>query len=298
MVKYTARTVPALRTARTVPASRTLRSVRTGKISKPKTVFEHGNSNLDQFHRMAEKSATPFWWITGHGQMTENSPMQSPTRVPPATYVVFLSAPGFILPSSRIMTSVGMIHRLRTNPVTMRRFVLGKIHPGRATNAQFWKSSWKRHIYGPGDTMPRHILNLYDGNSPSMDALMGVHRVGGTTTDHNTTKTVSQIVRDHGVGIYFVMTCRGTAGQHPAALARNLQTSELPGSRHGHPQFWRPATNVTGLVNRVAAQNILRARAQKRLRTVRRKLPKTMHPAVRLVRKIGRLFVKTRPRPS
>ena len=265
-------------------------SVRSGRISKPSISTRIGPSKLDRFHAQVRLPDTPYRWIIGHTTMNAGSPMVLPGR----TYVVYLSAPGWMLSSYAILTSAGLAQKLRTQRKTMRRFMLGEIPLPRLTSTQFFPSSWRRHLHGPGDTMPNHTIETFDYGNQAMDDLMGVQEVGRPVTDHGRSTTIAQLVRESGPGIYFVIGCRGTPGQNwqelRTAMYRNVSTA----SRFGRGQLGQPPVNRTGLVQRTYLQNTIRTRAlKKRVRTVRTKPKVKFHPIVRRVRSI---FVRRRPR--
>lgn len=266
-------------------------SVRSGRISKPSIYTRVGPSKLDRFHALAQLPGTPYRWITGHTTMTTGSPMVLPSR----TYVVYLSAPGWMLSSYAILTSAGLVKKLRTQRPTMRRFMLGEIPLSRLPSSQFFPVSWQRHLYGPGDTMPNHTIDTFDIRNPLMNSVMGVQEVGRPMTDRGRSTTIAQLVREYGPGIYFIIGCRGTPGQNPeellAAMHRNVSTT----SRFGRGQTGQPPVNTSGLVQRVYLQNTARtARLKKRVRTVRTKPKVKFNPIVRIVRGVRSIFVRRR----
>lgn len=266
-------------------------SVRSGRISKPSMSLRIGPSKLDRFHAQARLSDTPYRWITGHGLMTSNSPMILPRR----TYVVYLSAPGWILGAHSMLASAGLIQKLFTRRNVMRRFILGQIPPARLSSSQFFPAHWRRHLYGPGDSMPNHNIDMFDTVRPDIDAFLGVKEVGGPMTEHGRSSTVAQLVREYGPGIYFIMACRGTPGQNTQALTATAYRNYATGHRFGRGQLSQPAVNTSGLVQRVYAQNKIRTKKLKtRVRTVRTKPKVKFNPIVRIVRGVRSIFVRRR----
>ena len=258
-------------------------SVRSGRISKPSISTRIGPSKLDRFHAQVRLPDTPYRWIIGHTTMNAGSPMVLPGR----TYVVYLSAPGWMLSSYAILTSAGLAQKLRTQRRTMRRFMLGEIPLPRLTSTQFFPASWRRHLYGPGDTMPNHTIDTFDYGNQAMDDLMGVQEVGRPVTEHGRSTTIAQLVRESGPGIYFVIGCRGTPGQNWQELANTMYRNVSVSHRFGRGQLGQPPVNRTGLVQRTYLQNTIRTRAlKKRVRTVRTKPKVKFNPIVRRVRSI------------
>lgn len=276
-------------------STRRLLGVRSGRISKPSTSFQLGPTRLERFHALARLPETPYRWITGHSTMTANSPMVLPRR----TYVVYLSAPGWMLSSRAILASTGLVQKLRTRKNVMRRFILGQIPTRRLTSSQFFPVSWQRHLYGPGDSMPNHYIEMFDIQFPAMNILMGLQEVGRPMTERGRTTTVAQLVREYGPGIYFVMGCRGTPGQNTEALlAAEHRNTGTVGHRFGRGQLGPPPVNRSGLVQRTYLQNAARTKLlKKRIFTVRpRTKVKFLPLAVRRVTRVGNIIVRRRPR--
>lgn len=252
-------------------STRRVLRVRSGRVSKPRlstvSTYIQKMSKFDEFQAYAKNPHVPYRWITGHSTMTSNSPMV----LPAATYVVYLSAPGWILSSAAILASTGLVNKLRTRKTVMRRFILGQIAPARLTSTQFFQLSWRRHLYGPGDSMPNHTIEMFDIRDPAMNILMGLQEVGKPMTERGRTTTVAQLVREYGPGIYFVMGCRVTPGQNIGAVRVNLVRNISTGSRFGRGQSGMPATNVSGLVPRVYAQNVIRTRGQRTVPALKKK---------------------------
>jgi hypothetical protein len=275
--------------------SRRLLGVRSGRVSKPATSFQFGPTRLERFEALARLPETPYRWIVGHGQMTSNSPMVLPRR----TYVVYLSAPGWLLSMDAILTSAGLVQKLRTRKTVMRRFILGQIPTARLTSTQFIPTNWRRHLYGPGDSMPNHNIEMFDRRRPDMDALMGLQEVGQPTTEYGRATTVAQLVREYGPGIYFVMACRGTPGQNTGELYKTGVRNVSTGVRFGRGQLGQPPVNRSGLVQRTYLQNTARTeKLKKRIFTVRpRTKVKFLPLVVRKFTRVGNIIVRRRPRP-
>lgn len=202
----------------------------------------------------AGMSQTPIRWIIGHGTLLTRRIV-----VPPKTFVVFLASPGFL--TSTGYASNPEFLRLWSDRTAMSQFIRGEIQGPR--NEPF--QTWRRRVYGPGDSMPDTYVELFDERGSGMrentadeeryrdafDQVAGVKRVGGGHIYHGLTTTVGNIIRKKGAGIYFVYACRGTVFQHPKSLERVYQQN---GTSH--------ARNVTGFINLEQLRDIRRTQLQ------------------------------------
>lgn len=229
-------------------------------------------SEYELFRHVASK-APNFRWIVGHGQSQNTD-----TRVPPGTWVVFLSRPGHLLNFRPFTHKIFREQILQRTEVT-RKLALDQIPPGRLPSLLLLPSSWKLQIHGPNDMMPNVHLELFD-NSPltanipkyiksrlfgRMCGVTKTSRIFSSPTNRGETTTVKNLVLQHGRGIYFVVACRGTPGQNSSNLeSRMIQNTT---SARGGIQLSTPATNTTGRASQLRRMNALRTRRQGTFKT-------------------------------
>jgi hypothetical protein len=253
-----------------------LRARKTPFKRKPATM-RIAISEYDIFKHVASQ-APYFRWIIGHGSTTNTD-----TRVPPGTWVVFLSKPGHSLNFFPFIHNTFRSQILQKTSVT-RKLALDEIPPGRLPALTLLPSSWRSQIYGPNDLMPNTYIELFDRTPlTNMDSYRK-HRlfnsINGVTktstnfsfpTNKGETTTVKNLVLQHGKGIYFVVACRGTSGQSPSSLNRSGRQNST--SARGGLQLVTPATNTSGRTARIRTMNISRTRRQgtlQRLTSIRR----------------------------
>jgi hypothetical protein len=232
--------------------------------------------------KYAVSEAPYFRWIVGHGR-TENTD----TRVPPGTWVVFLSRPGHLL-SAGHFTRAAFRKEIRQNTELTRKLALNQTPPGNLPSLMLLPSSWKLQIHGPNDMMPNTHLELFDhtpltssmnmatyGRRRLFHSMCGVTKTKSGTvsfpSNQGETTTVKNLVLQHGKGIYFVVACRGTAGQNNSSLSRAMRQNNTMTARGG-VQFGTPAINTTGRASQLRTTNVRRTRRQstvKKFRTTR-----------------------------
>jgi hypothetical protein len=229
--------------------------------------------------RYAASEAPYFRWIVGHGR-TE----YTDTRVPPGTWVVFLSRPGNLLNITPFTRASFRNQILQKTEVT-RKLALNQIPPYKLPALTLLPSSWKMQIHGPNDIMPNMYLELFDQNplTTNMDRyrttrlfnqICGVTKTSRTfsfPTNQGETTTVKNLVLQHGKGIYFVVACRGTTGQNPLNLNRFMRQNTT--TVRGGAQLRAPAINTTGRTLQLATMNIHRTRRQGKLHKFRTTRP-------------------------
>lgn len=229
-------------------------------------------SEYELFRHVASK-APNFRWIVGHGQAQNTD-----TRVPPGTWVVFLSRPGHLLNYYPFTHTIFRNQILQRTEVT-RKLALDQIPPGRLPSLLLLPSSWKLQIHGPNDMMPNVHLELFDQTplttnmikyraSRLFNQMCGVTKTSRTVsfpTNRGETTTVKNLVLQHGKGIYFVVACRGTPGQNSSNLMSRLRQNTT--SVRGGPQLSTPAANATGRTSQLRSMNALRTRRQGTFKT-------------------------------
>jgi hypothetical protein len=222
--------------------------------------------------RYAASQAPYFRWIVGHGENQDTN-----TRVPPGTWVVFLSRPGHLLSAGHFTHKLFRNQILQKTEVT-RKLALDQIPPHRLPALTLLPSSWKLQIHGPNDMMPNMYIELFDQTPPLtasthlrtygdmrlFNQMCGVTKTSSTfsfPTNHGERTTVKNLVLQHGKGIYFVVACRGTSGQSRPALFSSMRQNNSMTTRGG-VQLSSPATNTTGRATRLARTNMYRTRRQ------------------------------------
>jgi hypothetical protein len=265
--------------ARSVPRTPRTLSVRIrSALGVRRTPFKRATplriamSEYELFRHVASK-APHFRWIVGHGQAQNTD-----TRVPPGTWVVFLSRPGHLLNFYPFTHKIFREQILQRTEVT-RKLALDQIPPGKLPSLLLLPSSWKLQIHGPNDMMPNVHLELFD-NSPltanipkyiksrlfgRMCGVTKTSRIFSSPTNRGEITTVKNLVLQHGRGIYFVVACRGTPGQNSSNLENRMAQNTT--SVRGGPQLGTPATNTTGRTSQLRRMNALRTRRQGTFKT-------------------------------
>jgi hypothetical protein len=235
-------------------------------------------SEYELFKNVASQ-APHFRWIVGHGSTSDTD-----TRVPPGTWVVFLSRPGHYLNFYPFTHNIFRNQILQKTEST-RKLILGQIPPHKIPALTLLPSSWRMQIHGPNDMMPNTVLELFDNTQLTnnmysyrkhklFDSICGVTKTSRSfsfPTNRGEITTVKNLVLQHGKGIYFVVVCRGTSGQNPSSLNRSFIQNTT--TVRGGAQLGTPAINTSGRTSRLRTMNMLRTKRQgtlKRLTSIRR----------------------------
>lgn len=215
-------------------------------------------SNYDIF-RYKAFTASKFYWDIGHGITLGGF-----TEVPPNTWVVFLSKPGHILHTEPFTTS--KFKDIIKSTILTRSLALGTISKGELPGSRLHESSWKEHIYGPGDRLPNTYITFKPPETNSkFNEVMGVH----DTSKPNQVAKYRNLAGPQLLnrvligkpGIHFIVTCRPTAkqAQQTNAIQHQLLINRLMGFSQNNN---RMVPNLNHIISAIQRNNRARTQAQ------------------------------------
>jgi len=228
-----------------------------------------GLSKYDIFQLNAI-AAKKFFWVIGHGQtLPLNKQPNPPDRVPPKTWVIFISKPGrylnfidFIgseLFTEEYLKKTSLVRSLILGLVPEERIPLGLrlIHP----------KYWAKRLYCPGDPMPATGVSMKDEEIDDLNKICGVNDTSNPINQNNNISfpklhekryRVSKILEENGPGIYFIVGCRQLNTQNKNALQAAFK-------RYGECGFQKSSNkpvNNTGLISLIERNNEARRKCQ------------------------------------
>lgn len=185
--------------------------------------LNNAGKTVNLFREYAARQSTHIRWMAGHGLQ-----VPEPGRVPSDTFVVFMGTPGQFAATSLLPPDSKAYRSIQ---------YLRDVFAGRVANILPTRLGyWKRHVYGPGDTFPDLKIDMWDywveslniprsNNEPTAptqirhdwprspyDKISGVKDMNtGVKILYKKTRTISQVLRARGPGIYLIMACRASS---------------------------------------------------------------------------------------
>jgi len=200
---------------------------------------------------MAAAAGKRIFTVTGHGTGLGVGP-----RIPPGTYVIFLSKPGQILNANSTIRGTRLYEQLYIRSVLMGGLRSRNVRPVRL-------AYWKKHVYGPGDLLPEMTIEFKDIN-PALNNLFGVLNTSmpGARLNVHRKSLLSQTIRRHGRGIYVVVSCRSSQLRHITGMANINYRSNV--ARTGGTQRGLRVGSMSPNVNKITQykENIQRRLAK------------------------------------
>jgi hypothetical protein len=216
-------------------------------------------------------AAKKFFWVIGHGQtLPLNKQPNPPDRVPPKTWVIFISKPGRYLNFIDFIGSEFFTEECLKKTSLVRNLILGLVPEDKITPLGLrliHPKYWAKRLYCPGDPMPATGVNMKDEEIDDLNKICGVNDTSNPVNQNNNNSfpklhekryKVSKILQENGPGIYFIVACRQLSTQNKNALKAAFNRYAACGFQNSAN---KPVNN-TGLISHIERNNKARRECQ------------------------------------
>jgi hypothetical protein len=165
-------------------------------------------TRINRIKTAGHNQSVPIKLVIGHGTLI--AAPNTPHRIPPGRYLIFLGRPGHFLNSTVLFR----------NPQILNENYISGVLTRKADTRPKELAEWSSHFYGPGDQFPELHISLFDLDEKgkklpgtAIDKVSGVRdlRTGQTTLHNYTIHSLRDLMLDQGPGIYIICSCRASA---------------------------------------------------------------------------------------